>query len=312
MHLSVFFAAVNFSFGFLGWLILQLFGAAIGVLIGWIVGYNGRGTKGPYLLAGSIGGFVGPFVLGLLFGFFFDAQVSLIGSYWIALVGAILGAFAVSWRLRVTRKQTPLAGLPPQYSQYTAQQGTPVYPPQWVQPPYPQAQPQPPQWSSAPVSWSYPVQGSAPVYPPQSQPQSPYPTQSSPYLPPQQWSSPSGRPEGFGAATVLPGGRMAELHFRWEDTDGPHEATLTGVAPVVIGRQAGSDIHLVSEHVSPSHALVRRRNDAFVISDLTEGHNVTVLNGSRVVGEVPLSTGDQMMLGDVILAVTAIIDPDRG
>ncbi len=100
---------------------------------------------------------------------------------------------------------------------------------------------------------------------------------------------------------------MAELHLHWQLNDGPHDVRITDAAPAVIGRLAENDVPLLfDERVSRRHALVRRRGEGFMVSDLTEGKNPIVLNNARITTETLLSTGDVLTLGGTALTVGEI------
>lgn len=100
---------------------------------------------------------------------------------------------------------------------------------------------------------------------------------------------------------------MAELHLHWHLSDGPHDARITDAAPAVIGRLATNDVPLMSdERVSRRHALVRRRGEGFMVSDLTSGTNPIILNSARITRESLLSRGDILTLGGIALTVADI------
>lgn len=66
---------------------------------------------------------------------------------------------------------------------------------------------------------------------------------------------------------------------------------------VVIGRAADNPVSIPDTSVSRKHALVRKTDDGWAVSDLGSG-NGTLLNGDAVADETPLSNGDVIRLGD--------------
>ncbi|MDQ6602931.1 MAG: FHA domain-containing protein [Chloroflexota bacterium] len=108
---------------------------------------------------------------------------------------------------------------------------------------------------------------------------------------------------------------MAELTMQWQLVGGAREGRIGGDTPAIIGREAGSAIHVESQTVSRKHAQVRRRADGFAISDLTGGRNAVIVNGRTISAETLLAEGDTVQLGDVTLRVSAvrgIIEPTDG
>jgi len=99
---------------------------------------------------------------------------------------------------------------------------------------------------------------------------------------------------------------MAELTMQWHLAGAAREGRVSGDAPAIIGREAGSAIHVESQTVSRKHAQVRRGADGFVISDLTGGRNAVIVNGRTISAETPLVEGDTVQLGDVTLRVSAV------
>lgn len=76
---------------------------------------------------------------------------------------------------------------------------------------------------------------------------------------------------------------------------GGQRIVLTG-SPVVLGRHADCDLVLQDEQASRRHAQVEPGPDGFVLVDLGST-NGTLLNGHRVDSPVPLSPGDQIVVG---------------
>lgn len=81
----------------------------------------------------------------------------------------------------------------------------------------------------------------------------------------------------------------------------------TTVVPLVreeisIGRKEGNTIRLTERNVSRKHARLRRANGAFLIEDLSSFNGVKV-NGRKIGGELALSAGDQITIGDYQLAL---------
>lgn len=81
----------------------------------------------------------------------------------------------------------------------------------------------------------------------------------------------------------------------------------TTVVPLVrdeitIGRKEGNTIRLTERNVSRRHARLRRKNGTFVVEDLGS-YNGVKINGDRVDGEIALSAGDRVGIGDYELAL---------
>ncbi|MCU0621133.1 MAG: FHA domain-containing protein [Gemmatimonadales bacterium] len=74
-------------------------------------------------------------------------------------------------------------------------------------------------------------------------------------------------------------------------------------APVVnLGRADYNDVVLPEPSVSTAHAKLQRREGVWVVSDLGST-NGTLVDGERVEGEVPLSPGATLKLGEVALLI---------
>jgi len=81
----------------------------------------------------------------------------------------------------------------------------------------------------------------------------------------------------------------------------------TTVVPLVrdeitIGRKDGNTIRLTERNVSRRHARLTKRNGAFVIEDLGS-YNGVKINGRRIESDAPLNAGDQIAIGDYIIAI---------
>lgn len=107
---------------------------------------------------------------------------------------------------------------------------------------------------------------------------------------------------------------MAELVLQWQLAGAAREGQVSGDVPAIVGREAGSAIHVESPTVSRKHAQIRRRSDGFVIADLTNGRNAVIVNGRTITAEMPLKEGDTVQLGAVTLRVAAVrgIGPSAG
>jgi pSer/pThr/pTyr-binding forkhead associated (FHA) protein len=107
---------------------------------------------------------------------------------------------------------------------------------------------------------------------------------------------------------------MAELTLQWHLAGAEREGRVRGDSPAIIGREAGSTIHVESPTVSRKHAQIRRRPDGFAITDLTNGRNAVIVNGRTITAETALNEGDAVQLGDVTLRVSAVqgIGPPAG
>ncbi|HVV75517.1 MAG TPA: FHA domain-containing protein [Mycobacteriales bacterium] len=82
-----------------------------------------------------------------------------------------------------------------------------------------------------------------------------------------------------------------------------------GPAPLrdglLLGRAAHADVRLDDPSVSREHAVVRRRNSTWTVTD-NGSRNGTLLNGTRIPmhADCPLRDGDRLELGGVALSVT--------
>jgi pSer/pThr/pTyr-binding forkhead associated (FHA) protein len=81
----------------------------------------------------------------------------------------------------------------------------------------------------------------------------------------------------------------------------------TTVVPLVreeisIGRKEGNTIRLTERNVSRKHAKLLKANGAFVVEDLNSYNGVKV-NGRKIDGRVNLKAGDQLGIGDYVLAL---------
>ncbi len=71
---------------------------------------------------------------------------------------------------------------------------------------------------------------------------------------------------------------------------------------ISIGRKEGNTIRLTERNISRSHAQLRRANGGFVLRDLGS-YNGVLVNGQRIEGESTIKAGDQIKLGDYLMAV---------
>ncbi len=83
----------------------------------------------------------------------------------------------------------------------------------------------------------------------------------------------------------------------------------TTVVPLVrdeitIGRKEGNTIRLTERNVSRRHARLRKNGVGFLIEDLSSYNGVQV-NGRRIEQETRLSPGDQVTIGDYLIALKA-------
>jgi pSer/pThr/pTyr-binding forkhead associated (FHA) protein len=81
----------------------------------------------------------------------------------------------------------------------------------------------------------------------------------------------------------------------------------TTVVPLVrdeitIGRKEGNTIRLTERNVSRRHARLKRANGAFLIEDL-ESYNGIKVNGRRIEKSIALKAGDQVGIGDYLIAL---------
>jgi pSer/pThr/pTyr-binding forkhead associated (FHA) protein len=71
---------------------------------------------------------------------------------------------------------------------------------------------------------------------------------------------------------------------------------------ITIGRKEGNTIRLTERNVSRRHARLRRNGERLVVEDLGSYNGVNV-NGARIAAETELRAGDQVGIGDYLLAV---------
>lgn len=71
---------------------------------------------------------------------------------------------------------------------------------------------------------------------------------------------------------------------------------------ISIGRKEGNTIRLTERNISRTHAQLRRANGSFLLRDLGS-YNGVLVNGRRVENELALNAGDQIKLGDYLMAV---------
>jgi pSer/pThr/pTyr-binding forkhead associated (FHA) protein len=81
----------------------------------------------------------------------------------------------------------------------------------------------------------------------------------------------------------------------------------TTVVPLVrdeitIGRQEGNTIRLTERNVSRKHAKLLKANGSFLVEDLRSYNGVKV-NGRRIEAQAKLAAGDQISIGDYLLAL---------
>ena len=72
----------------------------------------------------------------------------------------------------------------------------------------------------------------------------------------------------------------------------------------VIGRE-GVEVVLADPEVSRRHAAIRQLDDSAAIEDLGST-NGTFVNGEKITGVVALSEGDEVKIGNTVLAVAAV------
>ncbi|MFJ6750124.1 MULTISPECIES: FHA domain-containing protein [unclassified Streptomyces] len=103
-------------------------------------------------------------------------------------------------------------------------------------------------------------------------------------------------------------GRMSAFHIRvrraWRTERLPKlMLPEPGPVPLLIGRAPGVGLRLNHETVSRAHAELRRAGKVWMLRDLGST-NGTVVNGRRVVGEVPVGPGDHITFGRVDYVLT--------
>ena len=77
----------------------------------------------------------------------------------------------------------------------------------------------------------------------------------------------------------------------------------------VIGRGEDCNLCLHDAEISRHHSMIRQRGGESVVSDLGSS-NGTFINGHRLLSQVKLSTGDEIVLGPFRYVVDLGDDPD--
>lgn len=85
------------------------------------------------------------------------------------------------------------------------------------------------------------------------------------------------------------------LEILKEGTERVREIPLTG-EDFLIGRGSDCELRLHHNEISRHHCLIQMRHREVTISDLGSS-NGTFVNGQRVVSQLRLKTGDQILLG---------------
>ena len=71
---------------------------------------------------------------------------------------------------------------------------------------------------------------------------------------------------------------------------------------ITIGRQEGNTIRLTERNVSRQHARLLKSNGSIAVEDLQSSNGIKV-NGRRIDSSTGLSAGDQITIGDYLLAL---------
>ena len=100
--------------------------------------------------------------------------------------------------------------------------------------------------------------------------------------------APPPRPKAVASKLVAQSGPASGQEFALEGDE------------LVIGRAADNPVSIPDTSVSRKHALVRKTEDGWAVSDLGSG-NGTMLNGEAIADETPLNDGDVITLGDTEL-----------
>ncbi len=105
-----------------------------------------------------------------------------------------------------------------------------------------------------------------------------------------------------GSAAARPRSAPARAAAKLTAQAGPasgQEFPLNG-DELVIGRSADNPVAIPDTSVSRKHALVRKTDSGWAVSDLGSG-NGTTLNGEALADETPLNDGDVIVIGDTEL-----------
>lgn len=71
---------------------------------------------------------------------------------------------------------------------------------------------------------------------------------------------------------------------------------------LTIGRKEGNIVRLIERDVSRHHAVIRRKDDSFIIEDL-DSYNGVFVNDERIDGQARLKPGDRIRIGEYKLAL---------
>jgi ABC transport system ATP-binding/permease protein len=87
-----------------------------------------------------------------------------------------------------------------------------------------------------------------------------------------------------------------------EDDEGKQTQLPLAHEEYGVGRAETNSLRLTDRNVSRNHALLKQNGAGWILKDL-QSYNGTYVNGARVVGEQPVSSGDVIQLGDYRLEV---------
>ena len=87
-----------------------------------------------------------------------------------------------------------------------------------------------------------------------------------------------------------------------EDDEGKQTQIPLAHEEYGVGRAENNSLRLTDRNVSRNHALLKQNGAGWILKDL-QSYNGTYVNGARVVGEQPVSSGDVIQLGDYRLEV---------
>ena len=116
-------------------------------------------------------------------------------------------------------------------------------------------------------------------------------------------------PAGVSEVSPTRAGTLASLTIL---NPGPSRGTRFDlIAPLShVGRGAYNDVAVLDESVSDSHAKIQRRDNSWWVVDI-DSTNGTYVNGTRVVGEAPLTSGSDVRFGGVKMSFVTVGDAQR-
>jgi pSer/pThr/pTyr-binding forkhead associated (FHA) protein len=121
--------------------------------------------------------------------------------------------------------------------------------------------------------------------------------------------APKGRRRAAAAAPAMAGAAAASTRRRKSGTptvlrviepESERGRSFPLADELTVGRAAGCHVTLDDTYISQLHARVFRRDGRFLVEDLGST-NGTYLNRAKVSGPMPMSSGDRLQVGSVVM-----------